>query len=326
MNRLLSCLAFGALPALGMASDLNLSIESGGQNSITVSPGQVVSYDLVGELSDSLNEGLALFVVDLSMPGATLTPMATPTAGNMAGFAAPLGVNNPAGYGGTQSGSALKQVGGMQNTIKSSFAPKPTGSVVTGIAQPGSPEVLASGTVMAPTQHGTYTLSASNVLANIIRQGETGSPSWFCDAAGLGTSTGLDVTVESLSQSVGSLSLAAGGAVNFSLDGGLGSAGSLYFMLASGTGTTPGIAIDGLTLDLVFDSLLVYTLTNPNMAPYAGTFGALDSFGMGSASVTIPAGFMPGLAGAAIHHAFIVIGGTGTVTLTSNPVSLNLLP
>ena len=86
MNRFLPILALGALPALATASDLDLSIESGGLNAVTVSPGQVVSYDIVGELTDSLNEGLALFVVDLSMPGATLTPLATPTTGNMAGF------------------------------------------------------------------------------------------------------------------------------------------------------------------------------------------------------------------------------------------------
>lgn len=325
MNRLLPCLALGALPAVATATDLDISVESGGLNSITVSPGQVVSYDVVGELTDSLNEGLALFSVDLDMPGATLTPAATPTAGNMVGFAPPLGLSNPAGFGGTQSGSSLKQVGGMQNTIKNSFAPQPSGSVATGIAQPGAAEVLASGTVTAPTQHGTYTLSASNVLANVIRQGESGAPTWFVDAAGLGSNTGLDVTVESLTQSTSSVSLGAGGSVTFNLDGGLGSAGKVYFLLASATGTSPGIPVDGLTLDLALDAFVTYTLTKPNQAPYANTLGAFDPFGMASASVNVPAGSFPTLAGASIHHAYLVLGG-GAVDLTSNPVTLNLLP
>jgi len=46
---------------------------------------------------------------------------------------------------------------------------------------------------------------------------------------------------------------------------------------------------------------------------------------MGSASVTVPAGSFPTLAGVTLYHAYIVING-GVVTLTSNPTSLDLLP
>lgn len=325
MNRFYSLLTVCALGATAVASDLDLRIESGGQTAVTVSPGQIITYDVVGELTDSLNEGLALFVIDLGMPGATLTAAGTPTSSNMLNFDMPLGMTNPAGFGGTQAGSTLKQVGGMQNTLKNSFAPVPNGTVITGIAQPGAAESLVSGQVMMPTVSGTYTLSGSNVLANVIRQGETGSPSWMVDAAGAGSSTPLQVTVESLSVDATSLSLAAGGTVNFSLDGGLGSAGQLFLMLGSATGTSPGIPVDGLTLDLAFDSFLVYMLTHANQAPYSNTLGVLDGAGMASSSLTAPAGSNPGLAGATLHHAYIVLSG-GAVSLTSNPTSLTLLP
>jgi len=213
----------------------------------------------------------------------------------------------------------------MQNTIKNGFAPVPNGTVITGIAKPGAAETLISGQVTMPTVAGTYTLGASNVLANIIRQGESGSPTWMVDAAGLGSMTPLTVTVESLSVDNTSLSLTAGGAANFVLDGGAASANQLYMMLGSVTGTAPGIGVDGLTLDLVFDGFLSYMLANPNAAPYANTLGVLDGVGMGSASVTVPAGSFPTLAGVTLYHAYIVING-GVVTLTSNPTSLDLLP
>jgi len=324
MKRLFSVLTVCALGATASASDLDLRIESGGQTTLTVSPGQTLTYDVVGELTDSLNEGLALFTIDLGMPGATLTAAGAPTSTNMLNFASPLGLTNPAGFGGTQTGTTLKQVGGMQNTLKNSFAPVPTGSVIMGIAQPGTPELLVTGQVVLPTVSGTYTLSGSNVLANIIRQGESGSPTWMVDAAGVGSSTPLTVTVESLSTDTNSLSLSAGGTVNFTLDGGLGSANQLYLMLGSATGTVTGIPVDGLTLALSFDSFFTYMLTHPNQAPYSNTLGVLNGGGLGSSTLTLPAGSFPGLAGTTLDHAYIVLTG-GLVTLTSNPTSLTLL-
>lgn len=326
MKRLLCLLAAGAAPALASASDLDIRIESGGQTNITVSPGQTISFDVIGELTDASSEGLALFSIDLSLPGATLTPVSTPATAAMMNFAAPLGMTNPAGFGGTQDGAGLKQVGGMQNTFKNSFAPQPSGTVIPGIAQLGSPEVLAQGSFNAPTVSGNYSLSASNVLANVIRAGETGAPTWLCDAAGVGSVAGLDVNVESLSQSPSSLSLSAGGTVTFSLDGGLMSAGDIYFLVGSASGTSPGFVIDGLLIDLNYDSFTTYLITHPNAAPYSGTMGVLDGFGLGSASLSPAAGAAPSLAGATLHHAFVVMEPNGVVSLASNATSLDLLP
>lgn len=325
MNRLTSLLTVCALGTAASASDLNLSIESGGSNAVTVSPGEIVTYNVVGELSDSLNEGLALFSIDLSMPGVTLTPAGAPTSTNMQNFDSPLGLSNPAGFGGTQTGADLKQIGGMQNTLLNSFAPAPSGSVITGIAQPGSAETLLTGQVTMPTQSGTYTLDASNVLANVIRQGETGLVTWFVDEAGTGTVTPLTVTVESLFADTNSLSLSAGGTVTLTLDGGASNAGNFYFMGASASGTTPGFVVDGLVLPLNFDAFTTYTINNPNGAPYSGKIGFLDGVGLGTTTITVPAGSFPSMAGLTINHAYIVHDGVSTV-MTSNAEPLTLLP
>ena len=119
MKRLLCLLAAGAAPALAAASDLDLRIESGGQTSITVSPGQSINFDVIGELTDASNEGLALFSIDLSLPGGTLTPVSTPATAAMMNFAAPLGMTNPAGFGGTQSGHFLQAAVGTILSFKS---------------------------------------------------------------------------------------------------------------------------------------------------------------------------------------------------------------
>lgn len=177
------------------ATNLNLRLQSGGVSFITVAPGTQVAWTMVGELSDNANEGLALFSVDLSWSGGTLLPAAAPTSNPMLNFARPAGVTNPAGFGGTPSAGRLLQVGGAQNTINSTFAPYPIGAVITGVGWPGQPVALATGQLTAPPQPGIYSLSASNLVANVIRQGETGTPFWRVERAPAGNMTFLVVQV-----------------------------------------------------------------------------------------------------------------------------------
>lgn len=190
--------AASATPAL--ATNLNLRIQSGGTSFITVPPGANVPWSVVGELSDNQNEGLALFAVDLTWSGGALSAAAAPTANPMLNFARPAGVNNPAGFGGTPSAGKLVQVGGAQNTINSSFAPYPIGTVITGVAWPGQAVALASGQLTAPLQPGTYSMVPSNVVANVIKQGETGTPFWRVEKAQPGSMTFLIVQVSSTAE------------------------------------------------------------------------------------------------------------------------------
>ena len=194
----LPTLLAGALLALVPAAaqtTLDVSVTTDAGARIAVIPGSSVAYDVVGELGDADNEGLAFIAFDLVFDGGDLTPVTNPTSAPMSNFAAPAGFGNPAGFGGTLVGGDLVQVGGGQNTINNVFAPEPNGTVITDVAAPGSPVVLAAGTLVAPTTPGVYTLSATNVLANVIRSGEVGFPFWAVDAAEIGAIGDLVIEV-----------------------------------------------------------------------------------------------------------------------------------
>jgi hypothetical protein len=155
-----------------------------------------VHYAVTGELSDAASLGLAMYAFDLAFDGGALPQADAPTSSPTTNFASPLGLNNPTGFGGTPIGGQLIQVGGAQNTIRNSFAPKPSGTVITGVAQPGNRVLLVTGTLTAPAAAGTYHLTVHNLFANVIRAGETGNPFWAVDAAGVGTLSGLTIVVE----------------------------------------------------------------------------------------------------------------------------------
>ena len=195
-KHVVAALSVATCTALAQASELNLSVESAGQNTLQVLPGATVDYQVIGELTDAQNEGLAMFAFDLGFDGGALQQADAPTSNPMLNFQSPLGLSNPAGFGGTPSGGDLIQIGGAQNTIKNTLAAKPTGTVMVGVAAPGSPEVLVAGSLSAPATPGSYTLSVSSGFVNVIRQGEDGSGDfWAVDGADLGTVTTLEIQV-----------------------------------------------------------------------------------------------------------------------------------
>lgn len=191
-----------ALALCGSAAwgtDLNVSVlTAAGDPAITVGPGATVDYKVVGILSDTTNKGLALFGFDLVFDGGALTTQALAPTG-MESFVKNEGITNPAGFGGTMGvpghDGELVQVGGGQNTIKNTpdNAEFPVGSVVTLL---GHTEVtLAEGSLTAPMDEGTYLLQATNIFANVIKDGETGVPFWATEQAGVGTVGPLAITV-----------------------------------------------------------------------------------------------------------------------------------
>ena len=124
-----------------------------------------------------------------------------------------------------------------------------------------------------------------------------------------------------------SLSVSAGGAVDFDLVAGSVNAGDFYLMLGSATGTSPGFPLGTLNLPLNVDTYLLYTLGNPNNALLPTSFGLLDGTGNGQADFVLPAGLLASLSGATIHHAYVVLdSGTGAITLASNAVPLEFTP
>jgi hypothetical protein len=189
----------------GQASSLSVSVESGGSNSVAVGPGDIVNYEVIGILSDDLNEGLALAGFDLDFDGGDLSQADTPTGDPDSGcenpmihFTIPWGLTNPAGYGGTVINGDLIQIGGAQNTTNNATPPFPIGSVLTGVAKPAGcgPAVLVTGSLAAPVLEGTYTLALENLFANLIRAGEMDDGTfWATQAAGVGTITNLTIEV-----------------------------------------------------------------------------------------------------------------------------------
>jgi hypothetical protein len=181
--------------APSFATNLNLSVQSGGSNTVPALPGAVVNYSVVGVLSDAASDGLAAFSLDLTFSGGPLTAADAPSSPPMVSFNRPAGLTNPAGFGGTVVAGVLVQVGGAQNTIRNVFAPYPTGNVIVDVAQIGQAVSLVSGHLTAPLVPGNYTLVPSNVVANVIVQGQTGLPFWKVEKALPGTVTPLTVIV-----------------------------------------------------------------------------------------------------------------------------------
>ena len=206
-------------------SDLNVVVLSGGSGSVIVTPGSEVSYEVVVELGDAINEGLAFIGFDLDFDGGALEQANTPADPPMDNFVVPDGITNPEGYGGTLIGGDLVQVGGGQNVIMNGqvlctvdddcpdgstcddvpappwyctpVAAFPVGTVITGVAQPGTPVVVVTGSLTAPIIAGAYYLNLTNLFVSVIRAGETGNPFWATEAASVGTIANLEVNVSS---------------------------------------------------------------------------------------------------------------------------------
>jgi hypothetical protein len=321
---LLLCCALAALAPLASATDLHLKATTGdGRATTAVPPGATVEYVITGELSDDENEGLAMFAFDLTFGGEELLPAAAPTEQPMLNFAPPLGLSNPAGFGGTPLAGALVQVGGAQNTILNSFAPFPTGNVITGVAAKGSPQVLATGTLTAPAQVGDYRLSIGNVMANVLKKEGTGVPFWLVDAAGVGDTGDLEVNVVALTADKATLSIAQQGTQTFALDAGAARAGRIFWLLGTTGGTDPGQSLpNNQHLPLNPSPYLDFTMAHPNTAPLSNSLGHLDDQGKATSSFVLP--HVPAaMAGLVLHHAYVLLQ---PIDFVSNPVQLSLVP
>lgn len=190
------------------ATDLNLTVSG----PTTATPGETVDLEIRGLLSDTNNEGLALFGFDLAATAGgtpiTLYSAATVTApAALSNFVSPDGLNNPMncgncfGFGGTADGAShdgdvLLQIGGGQNTINNDAgnAEFPVGTVDTGVAQ--TEEVLANVQLTLPSDTPPFdvVVEVQNPFANIIQQGETG-PVYATEAVAAFNLTSLTITV-----------------------------------------------------------------------------------------------------------------------------------
>jgi hypothetical protein len=203
-----SLVVFGvaAVATSSFAANLNLTVReaTSGLSNISVAPGAVVEYEVVGQLSDTNNGGLALWGADLDFDGGDLTAADIPTEPPMNNFTPLLGISNPygpcpaaCGYGGTIIAGNLVQCGGGQNTINNTdiYAPYPIGTVIENVGH--TAVVLLTGALTAPVVEGEYHLRilTGSVFGNQIKFGEDAVPFWATEAFGEGTLTELVITV-----------------------------------------------------------------------------------------------------------------------------------
>ena len=125
-----------------------------------------------------------------------------------------------------------------------------------------------------------------------------------------------------------SASLAAGDVRTLALDAGPAFAGQTHLVLGSATGTSPGTPVDGVVLPLIPDAYSTLTLTNANLPPFGNTLGLLDGSGQATATLTIPPGTSPTLAGLTLFHAYLALDPSAgfSASVASNPVPLELVP
>jgi hypothetical protein len=81
-----------------------------------------------------------------------------------------------------------------------------------------------------------------------------------------------------------------------------------------------------VVLPLEPDAYFTLTLTKPFLAVFGGFLGQLDSAGLGSATLTVPSGVDPGLAGITLNHAYLASPVLSGASFASNPVSVLLAP
>ena len=133
----------------------------------------------------------------------------------------------------------------------------------------------------------------------------------------LGPDTEIPVTGDSLWLSRGGLDAAAGGTFDAVLRGGAAFASRPYVLLASASGTTPGVSLGSVLLPLVPDGLTYAML---ELAPTtAGLLSTLDAQGRRAAPLSVPPGLLFGLPNQRLDFAWLTLA---PLDFASNPSSL----
>ncbi len=181
MNKLATIAAIGTLTALAHAGGTVTFSLSSPSNGATVNPGTAIEWTITVSVSSADNLGLALAAVDLVQDAANPALFDLPageTPLDMTDFDRPDGISNPgpggvgSAYGGTPMGPAgakdLRQIGGAQNT----FGVPGDGigldyDVRAGVGQ-DAPQILATGSFLAPAEPGLYSFYLQNPIANTL--------------------------------------------------------------------------------------------------------------------------------------------------------------
>jgi len=129
-----------------------------------------------------------------------------------------------------------------------------------------------------------------------------------------------------LAQDVFEISASAGGTQTWKLHE-PGSAGQTYWLVGSGSGTSPGLPFGSILVPLNYDPYMQWTIGHPNGAVLQNTLALLDGAGDATAALNVPAGAPISGLPVTLHHAFVVVDLTAaTATFASNASVVRLVP
>ncbi|MFK7741657.1 MAG: aryl-sulfate sulfotransferase [Planctomycetota bacterium] len=121
------------------------------------------------------------------------------------------------------------------------------------------------------------------------------------------------------------VSIAAGGTIQFDLVAGTEHAGDTYWLLGS-FGTSPILSSNGVELPLALDPYLLFTIENANTALLSNTRGTVGSDGRAYAAFNLPSGIVPpALVGLELYHAYVLLDAASGALRTSHAEPLKLV-
>jgi uncharacterized protein YjiK len=104
-----------------------------------------------------------------------------------------------------------------------------------------------------------------------------------------------------------SLSIASPSTANFALQMPDSLSGSIFILVGSASGTTPGFDVDNIHIPLNYDWYFDTIGGAPNSAAFVHTFATLDGSGGSFSQLVLPAGVPPTLVGTDLDHAYVVL-------------------
>ncbi|MEM7310003.1 MAG: sialidase family protein [Planctomycetota bacterium] len=150
-------------------------------------------------------------------------------------------------------------------------------------------------------------------------------PFW-CDGRSGSQDVYTDVVNLALFTNVDSLSAATGGTVNFFINVGPNHGGENYLLLASGSGTSPGVTSGGINVPINQDFWTTLSVAFANSAIFPNSLGVLDAEGSSLAQMDSLGPFDPAFVGTNLDFSIITFGSDGVLTHATAPTGVSLNP
>ena len=167
------------------------------------------------------------------------------------------------------------------------------------------------------------TLIASGNEARVFEIDSVGNTVWEYEGGFFAQFFNADYVERWLWSDTLTLSAGQGGSATFDLIAGTQYAGSDYLLLATRSGTEPGVQIGDLVLPLNPDALTQFLRQNPNPPIFPDNMGTLDGIGRAQATFSLPAG-SPLSAGDVLDFAYLVFD-QGQPVFVSNAVPVDIV-